>query len=480
MNVTDQRWRARVRHERKTLLMALLGLLTATEFLEGLMFVFAASYTVRGIGTNARGLAQIQAAYAIGSMLMIVLQQWLSQRWGYRRYLCASLVLFMLGTLGCAASQGLWGLSAARLLQGFGGGAFFTSSRILVNTSFKPAERPRAVKYFMLSIFAGSAVAPAWAALLLSVGNWRWVFLGGLPLAAVSLVGCWRLLPEGERLRQDESYPGTPLILFALAVVGLQLVLAQVHEGFFEHPWRLLGGLGVALALLVGFVWQQYHHPRPLLRVRELDSSVYKAGLGLYFLHYLLSNFSGFLFPVLAERGMGLSLPAVGGLNSAAGVIALVIGYLYVKWARLLTRKKPLMLAGACSMVATALWLAFVPAHVSMGWLLPALAFKGLFAVLLVMPVAGLTFRELGDARFAHGYQGKNLMRQVASSLSTAMAAVLLQERERSMGGLGGMEVPETGGGNAVLMQACQELYLVLAALALLTVLVVWRQRRLD
>jgi len=232
MSVADLRWRAHMRHERKTLLMALLGLLTATEFLEGLMFVFAAGYTVRGIGTNAHGLAQIQAAYAIGSMLMIVLQQWLSQRWGYRRYLCVSLVLFMLGTLACAASQGLWSLSAGRLLQGFGGGAFFTSSRILVNTSFKPAERPRAVKYFMLAIFAGSAVAPGWAALLLYIGNWRWVFLGGLPLAVLSLWGCWRLLPEGERLRHDESYPGTPLILFAVAVVGLQVVLAQVHDGF--------------------------------------------------------------------------------------------------------------------------------------------------------------------------------------------------------------------------------------------------------
>jgi len=170
----------------------------------------------------------------------------------------------------------------------------------------------------------------------------------------------------------------------------------------------------------------------------------------------------------------------VGVLNSTAGVIGLVVGYLYVKWARLLTHKKPLMLTGALAMVATALWLAFVPAHAAVAWLLPALAFKGLFAVLLVMPVAGLTFRELGDARFAHGYQGKNFMRQVASSLSTAMAAVLLQERERALGGLGGLGAPESGGANAVMMQSCQELYLLLAGMALLTAVVVWRQRRLE
>jgi len=268
--------------------------------------------------------------------------------------------------------------------------------------------------------------------------------------------------------------------VFAVAVIGLQLVLTQVHVDFFAHPWRLLSGVAAALLLLGGFVWQQYHHPSPLLRVRELDSAVYLVGLVLYFLHYLLSNFSGFLFPILAEQGLGLPLPTVGALNSAAGLIALVIAVGYLRWARLLNHKKPLMLIGALSMVVTALLLAFLPDHASAWSLLPALISKGFFGVLLVIPVAGLTFRELGDSRFAHGYQGKNLMRQLASSLSTALAAVLLQERERALThealALGATPVDA----HVMLMRACQDLYLVLAGLALLTVLVVWRQRRLN
>ncbi len=41
-----------------------------------------------------------------------------------------------------------------------------------------------------------------------------------------------------------------------------------------------------------------------------------------------------------------------------------------------------------------------------------------------------MTFRDLGDERFAHGYQGKNLMRQIAGSFSTAIAAIALQDRQ--------------------------------------------------
>ena len=112
--------------DRKRLLMLLLGLIVGVEFLENGMFVFAASHVVGGIDAAPREFAQVQAAYAIGSMSMIVLQQWLSRHFGYRRYLSAALGLFALGTLGCAAANDLRVLTLARLVQGFGGGALFT------------------------------------------------------------------------------------------------------------------------------------------------------------------------------------------------------------------------------------------------------------------------------------------------------------------------------------------------------------------
>lgn len=62
--------------------------------------------------------------------------------------------------------------------------------------------------------------------------------------------------------------------------------------------------------------------------------------------------------------------------------------------------------------------------------LVAGLVAKGLFGVMLVLPVAGLTFRGLGDDAFAHGYQSRNLMRQLAGSFSGALTAILLQERQ--------------------------------------------------
>ena len=73
--------------EKQRLLMLLLGGLVGMEFLENGMFVFGSSHILGGIGAAPREFAQVQAAYAVGSMLMIALQQWLSRHFGYRNYL---------------------------------------------------------------------------------------------------------------------------------------------------------------------------------------------------------------------------------------------------------------------------------------------------------------------------------------------------------------------------------------------------------
>ena len=416
---------------KKRLLMALLGALVGLEFMENAMFVFAASHIVGGIDAAPREFAQVQAAYAVGSMLMIVLQQTFARHLGYRRYLAGALALFMAGAAACAASGGLVSLTLARLVQGFGGGALFTSSRVLVPLLFPAAERPRALKWFMLLLFGMSAAGPLLAAWLVEDASWRWVFLPALPVGAVVLAGVWTLLPDGlGRGGAPVRWAAAPLLLGAAALTMLQVVLSVARFDVFAHPARLALAALAGAALLAAFLVHQWHHDEPLLRLRELRHPVYVMGLVLYFLHYLLSNAANYVFPIFAERGLGVPLATTGLLDTFAAVVSLGGAWVYVKTASRLPRKKPLMAVGALLLAGAAWAFSALPAGAPAAMLLPALVAKGLFGVLLVLPVAGLTFRDLGDERFAHGYQSKNLMRQIAGSFATALAAVALQDRQ--------------------------------------------------
>lgn len=469
-----QRWH----HDKRLLLMVLLGFLVGLEFLENGMFVFAASYIVGGVHAGPRAFAQVQAAYAVGTMVMIVMQQSLSRHFGYRRYLTASLAVVVAGAVAAAAAQGVTGLVLARLVQGFGGGALFTSSRILVPMLFGARERGRAIRFFMLILFGMSACAPLLAATLTEWLGWRSILVSAVPLALLAMAGCWWLLPDGAgRGGTPVRWAAGPLLVVAAALTLLQLGLSEANLDLAEHPWRLALTALAGLVLLLVFLRHQWHHDEPLMRLSELRHPVYLTGLVLYFLHYLLSNASNYLFPMFAEHGLGLSLATTGWLGSFSALVGLACAWGYIRLASRWPNKKPLMAAGALAMVVSASLFAWLPADASPAALLPGLVAKGVFGVLLVLPVAGLTFRDLGEDAFAHGYQSKNLMRQLAGSFAAAVAAIALQQRQLALGGHGqhGLSVdPQT------LLAACQDIYRVLALAAVLVTAVVLLQRRLK
>lgn len=510
-----RRMRVLGHRHRQTLLMMLLGLATGVEFLENIMFVFASSHIVGGIDADPRSFALVQAAYAVGSMLMILKQDWFAQRFGYRRYLTGALLVFIAGTLAAATSPALPQMVAARFIQGVGGGALFTSCRILVNLLFGPVDRPRATRIFMLGIFGASALAPAFAAILIERGVWQDVFYGVLPFAALATVGAWLLLADAEP-RPDVDGPAlAPLLLFGVAIVTLQAVLTEARFDIFSHPLRLAAITALALGLLAIFLWQQWHHPTPVLPLRVLRDPVYLTGLAMYFVYYMISNLSNYVFPVFAEQALRFPLATTGWLNTFAAGISLLGIMAYLRVARRLPRKKPIMVSGLLVMAAATWYFSCMPPDIGPAGLIVGLVGKGLFGVMVIIPIAGLTFRSLSTEDFGHGYRSKNLLRQVASSFASALGAVLLQNREFAVHdslvqALGqrpaetaqwmastqatlvarGMDISHAHAGalaelgRMVAQQArliaCEDLYRLIAALSLLAAVFMLVQRRLD
>lgn len=427
-----------VRAQYRNILTFILGLVAALEFFENAMFVFGASHIMGGIDAAPEEFVRAQAAYAVGSLLAIVLQQRLTQRFGYRRYLLGAIALFMCGLWGCAQSTSMDQMTLARLVQGAGGGVFFTSCRVLIVEMFALPDRPRASLGFMLCMFGASAAGPAFAAWVIETWDWSMVFYSVMPATVVAWLGVWLLIPSGVGRLPGMKLTGTlpahmtlvPLVGFILAMVCLEMAISEARLDVLAHPLRLALLTGAGALLLAGFLWGQWRHPQPLLSLRLFNNPTYWVGLLLYILHYGLANFSAYLFPVFAQQGLGIPLRTTGWLNSLAAGVTLATAFTYsLYFSRRLKYKRPVLLLGVACLVFASLWFARMPADAALGNLMPGLLAKGVFGALLVVPAAGLTFRDLGDQRFTHGYQGKNMMRQLATSASSALAAVMLQNR---------------------------------------------------
>ncbi len=510
-----RRWQHFIHREKQVLLMWLLGALVGMEFLENGMFVFASSHILGGIGVAPREFAQVQAAYAIGSMLMIAMQQWLSRHFGYRQYLLVALLLYGLGDLASANANNLAELTTARLVQGLGGGAFFISTRVLIPMLFSPDLRPKAVRVYMLSIFSVGAMGPLLSAWLVDNWGWRWVFWIVLPVAVVIAAAVRWLLPRHVgRSSTPVKFSVAPVLLFLLAIGCVQWSFSEARYELFDSPERLMLVVLTGVLLMGLFGIHQWRNDEPLLHLRDLTHPGYLVGIALYALYYFIVNFSNYLFPQFAEQGMHIPLVTTGWLNSFAAFISLVVAIFYIKYAGKISNKRALMMGGCVAMALASFWLSRVPEDAPISALYGALVIKGFFGVLMVLPVAALTFRALDAKHFAKGYQSKNIMRQMMASFASAVAAVALQDskflhytdligrvtpsNQAAGTWLGSMQAhfeqlgytASQAHGAALaelsalvnqqaLFMACQQLYQILAAVAAVAAVVVMTQRHL-
>ena len=168
----------------------------------------------------------------------------LSDTFGRKPVLITGIVLFLLGSVLCAAAWNMAALIAFRVVQGLGGGALQGTVQTIAADLYPLKERPR-IQARLSTVWAVSSVAgPAIGGLLASYADWRWIFLINLPVGALALWLVARHLREPSRtqpapgLRRRVDWPG------ALAVFGAgALLLTALVQGGIAWPW-----LSVALA----------------------------------------------------------------------------------------------------------------------------------------------------------------------------------------------------------------------------------------
>ena len=115
------------------------------------------------------------------------------------------------------------------MLQGVGAALLTPGSLAMIQSSFHPADRARAIGAWSGLGGIAAAIGPFVGGWLVQFASWRWVFLLNLPLAVITLLVAQRHVPE---TRDPESVPGfdrvgATLGAFALASVTFALIESQ-------------------------------------------------------------------------------------------------------------------------------------------------------------------------------------------------------------------------------------------------------------
>ena len=406
-----------------------LGLVTALDFFDSAMFSFFAGVIATGVGASLTEYVWFSSGYAVAAILGILQQAWWVERLGHRRYIAFCMGLYAIAGLCAALSQNPVELLLARSAQGYFIAPMLGACRIILQTCYTAAERPKAIRAFLILMLLGAAVAPLAGGLLVPMFGWRALFASTMPLAMVCAALAWHLVPaSGDRPPHERGAAHFwPYLVFAFAQAALQIVLLKLRqEVFMSSPETVLLALLCGAALL-WFGWQQWRHPTPLLRLHALGERHFLSGLVLFVFYYFLSTAFGYLLPRVLETGLGFTLERSANLIGLTSLAAAPALFVYFAIARRVRRRKFIIVGGFILALAAALWMTRIPADAGAGAVLGPLVLRGLLTLFMVLPVASVTFTIFSHEDFAHGYRLKNIVRQMAISL--AMASIIAFEQ---------------------------------------------------
>ncbi|WP_322005343.1 MFS transporter [Paraburkholderia tropica] len=408
-----------------------LAIATGLDYYDNAIFSFFTSYIAGGINASPDELVWSSSSYAVCAVLGILQQQWWVERVGYRRYVGGCLLLYAAGSVAAALCESSIELAFARGFQGYFIGPMMGTCRILIQISFTPQQRPVATRAFLILIVLSSALAPLVGGYLVSYFDWRALFAFSAPAGVLYAVLALLALPDSGHVLPEERGASHfwPYILFAFAQGALQIAMQQVRFELFttspQIPLLTLAGIGS----LAWFVWHQWHHPKPLVRLHALRERPFQVGLLLYMFYYYMTTVLSYLVSRFLESGLDYPVENAGRLTGITSLISATALFLYFRYAKFVTHKKWIIVPGFLLAFFVAFWMTKMTPDVSETWLIPPLLLRGLLLLFIVLPVANLTFRIFDIDEFTHGYRLKNIVRQLTISFATATVIIVEQHR---------------------------------------------------
>ncbi|AGK49832.1 drug resistance MFS transporter, drug:H+ antiporter-2 family protein [Burkholderia thailandensis MSMB121] len=365
------------------------------------------------------GLQWVVNVYAIALSAVMLSAGPLGDRYGHKRVWLGSVLLFVLGSITCAAAGRLDMLLWGRAIQGIAGALLIPGAMPILTHAFPdPRQRARAIggwsAFNALALISG----PLLGGLLVEHVGWKSVFLVNVPLGiAAALLGAWGI-PE----RKHPDHAAFDPVGQVLSMVWLGM-LSYGLIGIGEHgtsPDKVMKPLSIALVGFVAFVWIETRVPRPLFPVQLFrNRSLALANLASFALGF--SAYSSLFFLSLYLQQAKGSAPALAGWQlvpqfAVMAAASLLFGRLAARFSL-----KLLMVAGyALVGLALCIMVSFTP------WTSDAVI-KLVFAVLglgmgLSVPATGMMVMGYAPSeRSGIASATMNALRQTGMTLGIAM-----------------------------------------------------------
>jgi EmrB/QacA subfamily drug resistance transporter len=354
-------------------------------FLDGTVVNVALPDIGRDLGASTSALQWILNGYLLTLASLILLGGSLGDRFGRRRVFVAGVAIFTAASLLCAVAPSVGLLVAARLLQGIGGALLTPGSLAIIEASFRPADRARAIGAWSGLGGVATALGPLLGGYLIGAISWRAIFVINLPIGIFVAWAASSHVPES----RDPAASG-PIDLpgAALAAVGL----AGTTYALIEAPGRgasaavVVAAVAGVAALLAFFVAER-RAAAPMLPLEIFSSRQFSAANAVTFVVYAALGGFFFLLVSFLQVSLGYTPIEAGSASLPVTLLMLVFSARSGALAQRIGARIPLT-AGPLVIAAGLLMLTGIgPGDAYATAILPGILVFGIGLTLVVAPV---------------------------------------------------------------------------------------------
>ncbi len=373
------------------------------------------------LGADFAGLQWTVTAYTLTLAAFILLGGSLSDRFGRRRVFLIGVVWFALASLVCAAAPTVETLIAARAFQGVGGALLTPGSLALIQASFVPGDRARAIGAWSGLGGVATAIGPFLGGWLVEQLSWRWVFLINAPLAILVVLVALRHVPESRDPTSAKHLDLAGAALGVLALGGVTYALVeQPSRGASSPPVAAAALVGVACA--IGFVLLERHTAHPMLPLDIFRSRQFTAANLVTFTVYGGFGAVFFLLVIQLQVVSGFTPIAAGTAILPITVVMLLLSARSGALAYRIGPRLQMSVGPAVCSVGLLLMLRIGPDAAYLTDVLPAVLVFGLGLSVMVAP---LTATALAAAPAEHAGLASGVNNAVARAAGLLAIAVL-------------------------------------------------------
>jgi DHA2 family lincomycin resistance protein-like MFS transporter len=429
-----------------------IGLLLVSAFVvilnETIMGV-ALPHLMADLNITASNAQWLTTAFMLTMAVVIPVTGYLLQRLNTRPVFILAMSLFSAGTLVSALAPGFAVLVIGRIVQASGTAIMMPLLMTTVMNLVPPETRGKTMGNISIVISVAPVIGPTISGLILSMLDWRWMFLLVLPIALAALaLGAARI--KNVTVPTEAPIDILSIILSAIGFGGFVYGLSGLGDAALHppivSPWYplLIGATVIAIFVLRQLRLQK--QDRALLDMRTLTTRAFTISTGMMAI-LMMSMFGVFiLLPIYLQNVLGLSTLQTGLLLLPGGLImglcAPTVGGLFDRHGPM-----PLVIPGAI-LLAVVMWgLTFIQQDTPYWMLLVAHVVLSVGLALMFTPLFTVSLGSLPPNLYSHGSAMIGTSQQIAGAAGTAMFVAIMTHKAATLtaGGVG-IDEATTGG----------------------------------